>query len=150
RTRLRIHVDVPAIRPSTSNSFEYTRKRTIDIWSSGSFAMSVRMTMRCLATCGSIRSEMALKFGGVSGRVGAGACAVVQPAVNASTNIQVRRAAMRGNLTGRSRKPTGRWMSFQALATDYDGTIADRGVVDEPTVAALDRVRQSGRKLLLV
>lgn len=41
-------------------------------------------------------------------------------------------------------------MKFRALATDYDGTIADRGVVDEHTVTALDRVRQSGRKLLLV
>lgn len=41
-------------------------------------------------------------------------------------------------------------MRFRALATDYDGTIADRGVVDENTIAALSRVRQSGRKLLLV
>jgi HAD superfamily hydrolase (TIGR01484 family) len=41
-------------------------------------------------------------------------------------------------------------MRFHALATDYDGTIAHHGVVDEPTIAALERVRKSGRKLILV
>ena len=41
-------------------------------------------------------------------------------------------------------------MHYQALATDYDGTIAHHGKVDDATVAALQRVRQSGRKLLLV
>jgi len=39
---------------------------------------------------------------------------------------------------------------FRVLATDYDGTIASRGVVDEQTLAALDRLRASGRKLVLV
>jgi hydroxymethylpyrimidine pyrophosphatase-like HAD family hydrolase len=41
-------------------------------------------------------------------------------------------------------------MRFHALATDYDGTIARSGKVDEPTVAALERLRKSGRKLVLV
>lgn len=41
-------------------------------------------------------------------------------------------------------------MRFAALACDYDGTIALHGAVDEPTVAALERLRASGRKLLLV
>jgi hydroxymethylpyrimidine pyrophosphatase-like HAD family hydrolase len=40
-------------------------------------------------------------------------------------------------------------MRFRALATDYDGTIARDGVVDEATVAALGRVRESGRTLIL-
>lgn len=39
---------------------------------------------------------------------------------------------------------------IRALATDYDGTLADRGAVDAPTWAALDRLRASGRKLVLV
>jgi len=41
-------------------------------------------------------------------------------------------------------------MRFHALATDYDGTIAHHGVVDEPTIAALERAKKSGRKLILV
>lgn len=41
-------------------------------------------------------------------------------------------------------------MRFHALATDYDGTIAHDGGVDGPTLAALERVRKSGRKLILV
>lgn len=41
-------------------------------------------------------------------------------------------------------------MDFRVLATDYDGTIASQGVVDEPTLAALDKLRASGRKLVLV
>ncbi|HEV2395598.1 MAG TPA: HAD family hydrolase [Candidatus Sulfotelmatobacter sp.] len=41
-------------------------------------------------------------------------------------------------------------MRFLALATDYDGTLAHDGVVDESTLAALKRLRASGRKLLLV
>ncbi|HET6583405.1 MAG TPA: HAD-IIB family hydrolase [Nannocystaceae bacterium] len=41
-------------------------------------------------------------------------------------------------------------MRFHALACDYDGTIAHHGGVDEATLAALERVRASGRKLLLV
>ena len=39
---------------------------------------------------------------------------------------------------------------FDVLATDYDGTIAHHGKVDEPTLAALRRVRDAGMKLVLV
>jgi HAD superfamily hydrolase (TIGR01484 family) len=41
-------------------------------------------------------------------------------------------------------------MRYLALACDYDGTLARDGRVDAPTLAALERVRASGRKLLLV
>jgi hydroxymethylpyrimidine pyrophosphatase-like HAD family hydrolase len=41
-------------------------------------------------------------------------------------------------------------MHYLALATDYDGTIADEGVVDEPTLAALERLRGGGLHLILV
>lgn len=41
-------------------------------------------------------------------------------------------------------------MHYAALATDYDGTIAHDGVVDPPTIAALERLRASGRRLVLV
>src|SRR5258705_11592479 len=39
---------------------------------------------------------------------------------------------------------------FLALATDYDGTIAHHGVVDAPTIEALERFKQTGRRLILV
>ena len=41
-------------------------------------------------------------------------------------------------------------MHYLALATDYDGTIAHDGVVDEDTVAALERLRGGARRLILV
>ncbi len=41
-------------------------------------------------------------------------------------------------------------MRYLALATDYDGTLAKDGQVDGPTVAALERLRDSGRRLILV
>jgi HAD superfamily hydrolase (TIGR01484 family) len=41
-------------------------------------------------------------------------------------------------------------MRYMALACDYDGTLARDGHVDEETVAVLERVRGSGRRLLLV
>ncbi len=41
-------------------------------------------------------------------------------------------------------------MRYHVLACDYDGTLAHHGRVDDPTVAALERVRASGRKLILV
>jgi HAD superfamily hydrolase (TIGR01484 family) len=41
-------------------------------------------------------------------------------------------------------------MFFVALATDYDGTLARNGRVDEPTLNALKEVRKSGRKVILV
>lgn len=41
-------------------------------------------------------------------------------------------------------------MLYQALATDYDGTIATEGQVAQTTVAALKLWQQTGRKLILV
>ena len=41
-------------------------------------------------------------------------------------------------------------MRYYALAADYDGTLAHDGVVDEPTWAALKRLKASGRKALIV
>lgn len=37
-----------------------------------------------------------------------------------------------------------------ALATDFDGTVATDGVIDEPTLVALRRFRNDGAKLILV
>lgn len=39
---------------------------------------------------------------------------------------------------------------WQALATDYDGTVATDGLLTEETIAGLHRWREAGRKLLLV
>jgi HAD superfamily hydrolase (TIGR01484 family) len=41
-------------------------------------------------------------------------------------------------------------MKYLALATDYDGTIAHHGSVDSATVESLQKLKDSGRKLLLV
>ncbi len=41
-------------------------------------------------------------------------------------------------------------MRYFALATDYDGTLAEHGQVSENTLAALKRLRESGRKLIMV
>lgn len=41
-------------------------------------------------------------------------------------------------------------MKYLALATDYDGTLAHDGRVSEATIAALTRLRDSGRRLILV
>ena len=41
-------------------------------------------------------------------------------------------------------------MQYQAVATDYDGTLACDSHVDEATVAAIHRLKASGRKLILV
>jgi hydroxymethylpyrimidine pyrophosphatase-like HAD family hydrolase len=41
-------------------------------------------------------------------------------------------------------------LRYLALACDYDGTLATDGIVDRPTVEALERLRASGRKLILV
>ena len=41
-------------------------------------------------------------------------------------------------------------MRYLALCTDYDGTIAHHGRVDDRTLAALERLRDSGRKLIMV
>ena len=41
-------------------------------------------------------------------------------------------------------------MRYVLLATDYDGTVASQGTMHDTTLAALERVRASGRKLILV
>ncbi len=41
-------------------------------------------------------------------------------------------------------------MRYHALACDYDGTLALYGRVDEPTLAALERLLATGRKAILV
>lgn len=41
-------------------------------------------------------------------------------------------------------------MNYKAFATDFDGTIAHDGVVDSPTLGALERARDAGLSLLLV
>ncbi|MBZ5605840.1 MAG: HAD-IIB family hydrolase [Acidobacteriia bacterium] len=41
-------------------------------------------------------------------------------------------------------------MQYLALATDYDGTIAHDGAVPDETIDALEALRKSGRKLMLV
>jgi hydroxymethylpyrimidine pyrophosphatase-like HAD family hydrolase len=45
------------------------------------------------------------------------------------------------------RKPR---LRFRVLASDYDGTLACDGIVAPGTIAALQRMRASGRKLVLV
>lgn len=41
-------------------------------------------------------------------------------------------------------------MYLIAIATDYDGTLAHHGSVDEATIAALRRLKASGRKLIMI
>ncbi len=41
-------------------------------------------------------------------------------------------------------------MTFKALATDYDGTIATHGGVDDQTLDALQRLRAAGHYLMMV
>jgi hypothetical protein len=41
-------------------------------------------------------------------------------------------------------------MRYHALACDYDGTIAHHGKVSDATLAALKRIRETGRRLILV
>jgi hydroxymethylpyrimidine pyrophosphatase-like HAD family hydrolase len=41
-------------------------------------------------------------------------------------------------------------MRYRALATDYDGTLAKDGHVDEPTVRALERLCDAGYSLIMV
>jgi HAD superfamily hydrolase (TIGR01484 family) len=41
-------------------------------------------------------------------------------------------------------------MQYLVLATDYDGTIAHDGVVEDDTIAALERLRAASRRLILV
>jgi HAD superfamily hydrolase (TIGR01484 family) len=41
-------------------------------------------------------------------------------------------------------------MRYLALCCDYDGTLAHHGQLDEPTIAALERLKKSGRRLVMV
>ena len=41
-------------------------------------------------------------------------------------------------------------MRYLALATDYDGTLAEQGTVRSQSIAALERLRKSGRRAVLV
>ena len=41
-------------------------------------------------------------------------------------------------------------MRYHALACDYDGTLAQDGRVNDETVKALERLRSSGRRLIMV
>ena len=41
-------------------------------------------------------------------------------------------------------------MHYRALATDYDGTLAEDGRVSSLTIQALERLRKSGRRSILV
>jgi hydroxymethylpyrimidine pyrophosphatase-like HAD family hydrolase len=41
-------------------------------------------------------------------------------------------------------------MRFRVLACDYDGTVASQGILAPKTVAALHRLRESGRRVVLV
>jgi hydroxymethylpyrimidine pyrophosphatase-like HAD family hydrolase len=41
-------------------------------------------------------------------------------------------------------------VKYRALASDYDGTLAHDGVITDTTLAALDRFRESGRRLFMV
>src|SRR5438105_5535081 len=41
-------------------------------------------------------------------------------------------------------------MRYHALAADYDGTLAHHGQLDDTTRAALRRLRESGRKTIMV
>jgi hydroxymethylpyrimidine pyrophosphatase-like HAD family hydrolase len=53
-------------------------------------------------------------------------------------------------LTPPCKKIDSPFMRYFALASDYDGTLATDGRVDDLTLAALKRLRDSGRKLILV
>src|SRR5262245_5406467 len=41
-------------------------------------------------------------------------------------------------------------MRYHALACDYDGTLAHNGRVNDETVSAIERLRVSGRRLIMV
>ena len=41
-------------------------------------------------------------------------------------------------------------MRYLALATDYDGTLAHHGVIDQAAVNTLERLRVTGRRIILV
>ncbi len=74
----------------------------------------------------------------------------------AATGRIHRRCPVVGGVGGTSRRAAVRHLAgglrcgYRALATDFDGTIAHDGVVDDATIAALERARAAGLCLLLV
>src|SRR5262245_2189790 len=52
--------------------------------------------------------------------------------------------------TLRNEDVRSRSVHFIALATDYDGTIAEHGVVAAATVEALKKLKETGRRLVLI
>ncbi len=59
-------------------------------------------------------------------------------------------ASRRPRPSRKSAAGPGRELRFKALATDYDGTLADDGKVSRDALDALRRARKAGRKLVLV
>ncbi len=64
-------------------------------------------------------------------------------------SISASAAADKGEPASRAREVNlaGPWC---ALATDFDGTVATEGVIDDPTIKALQDFRREGAKLILV
>jgi hydroxymethylpyrimidine pyrophosphatase-like HAD family hydrolase len=77
-----------------------------------------------------------------------GSCKQHRTAVKAKKLQSARRRATRRG--ARTERHLGGHVFFVALAADYDGTLARHGQVDQPTRQALEQVRASGRKLVLV
>src|SRR5262245_23181385 len=131
-----IHVEVVATSPSTSHWFEYSRNRIIDIWSSGSLAMSVRTTMRGRATYGSTYAEV----GGAAWPVVAATRPAAAVARNASGRIVM--AWLRVLVTiasrcGRNHAPAAKHSPFSEVRLRYAGPTRDgahpfRGVPARP------------------
>src|SRR5690606_24081101 len=59
------------------------------------------------------------------------------------------RSASRSSRKSSDRRGRAR-VYFVALATDYDGTLAHGGVVSAEALAALGRLKETGRRLILV
>lgn len=64
-------------------------------------------------------------------------------------SFAVEQSSIPGLIVKLHKLPTAR-MYVLAFATDYDGTFADHGIVTDAAYAALERLKQTGRKLLLV
>src|SRR5947207_1888179 len=73
-------------------------------------------------------------------------CVLRAPQRPQNTKHVQKRAAAQPQCVQRRYQP----MHYLALACDYDGTLAKDGVVSPQTIDALERLRASGRKLLLV
>jgi HAD superfamily hydrolase (TIGR01484 family) len=67
-----------------------------------------------------------------------------------AVRVRCRVAFLLHGILGCSIPHASAFMRFHALATDYDGTLAHDGRVNETTLAALERLLSTGRKLILV